>query len=81
MEKTKENTIGVMGITSLARNVNPEIGSYQEHFINESFGYSVRLSNNGAIDMSREIAQDYESLPNSITNDRIEKVASTYRKI
>ena len=81
MEKTTKNLNGVMGVTSLARNENPEIGSYQEHYINESFGYSVRLSNNGAINMSREIAQDYESLPNSITNDRIEKVASTYRKI
>ena len=76
-----ENINGVMGVTSLARNVNSEIGFYQEHFINESFVYSVRLSDNGAINMSREISQDYERQPSSVTDDRIKEVASTYRKI
>lgn len=80
MTKTDEYRRGVMGVTTLARTMNPEIGSYQEHFINESFGFSVRLSN-GAINMSREVAQDYEALPSSVTPDRIEKVANTFRKI
>ena len=80
MEKSNEYRSGVMGVTSLARTMNPEIGSYQEHFINESFGFSVRLSN-GAINMSREVAQDYEAQPSSVTPDRIEKVANTFRKI
>ena len=81
MEKTTQNSYGVMSITSLARTVNPEIGIYQEHYINESFGYSVRLSNNGAINMSKEIAEDFEHDPRSVTQERIERVAQTYRKI
>lgn len=81
MTKTEEHKNGVIGITNLARTYEPEIGVYQEHSINESFGFSVRLSNNGAISMSREIAQDYEAMPNSISQERIEKVAITFRKI
>lgn len=80
MTKTDRNTNGVISVTGLAREINPEIGSYQEHYINESFGFSVRLSN-GAINMSIEVAQDYEAQPSSVTPERIEKVANTYRKI
>lgn len=80
MQKTTLNINGVMGVTSLARIVNPLIGSYEEHYINENFGFSVRLSN-GAINMSMEVAQDYEAQRSSVTPDRVQKVANTYRKI
>jgi hypothetical protein len=80
MQKTTQNTNSVMAVTSLARTVNPEIGLYQEHYVNESFGFSVRLSN-GAINMSVEVAQDYEAQPSSVTPDRIANVAKTFRKI
>lgn len=80
MTKTDQYKYGVIGVTSLVRTVNPEIGSYQEHYTNEDFGFSVRLSN-GAINMSIEIAQDYEAQPSSVTSDRVERVANTYRKI
>jgi hypothetical protein len=80
MTKTDEYRNGVIAVTSLARTINSEIGSYQEHFINESFGFSVRLSN-GAINMSVEVAQDYEAQPSSVTIERIENVAKTFRKI
>ncbi len=80
MTKTDKYRNGVIGVTNLARIVNPEIGSYQEHYINEGFGFSVRLSN-GAINMSIEVAQDYEAQQSSVTPDRVEKIANTYRKI
>ena len=80
MVKTTANTAGVMGVTSLARTLNTQIGSYQEHFLNEDFGYSVRLSN-GAIRMSKEIAKDFETMKSSVTNDRVQRVAETYRKL
>ncbi len=57
MNKSTENTNGVTGIVSEARILNPEIGNYEEHFINERFRYIVRLSN-GRLEMSREIVQD-----------------------
>lgn len=80
MTKTDKCKRGVISITNLAREINPEIGSYQEHFINELFGFSVRLSN-GAISMSIEVAEDYEVQPSSVTQERIEKVANSFRKI
>lgn len=80
MTKTTQYQSSVIAVTSLARTLNPEIGAYQEHFINETFGLSVRLSN-GVINMSVEVAQDYEAQPSSVTQDRIEKVANTFREI
>jgi len=80
MERTTKNRSGVMALTSLARVVNSKIGDYQEHFINEDFGFSVRLSN-GTIRMSIEVAEDYEAQPSSVTQDRINKIANTFREI
>lgn len=81
MKRTEENKNGVIGVLSLARQVNPEIGNYLEHFINENFRFLVKLTDNGAISMSREISRDYEALPNSITKERIDKVVDTFRSI
>ncbi len=80
MQKTTQHQRGVMGITNLARSINPEIGNYVEHYINEMFGISVKLSN-GAISMSVELAQDFEANPNSIDSIRIENVSKTFRKL
>jgi len=77
--KTNAYTNGVMGITYLARTINHEIGSYLSHHINESFNFTVELSN-GSIKMSLEIAQDYETRPSSVTFDRYELVADTFCK-
>ncbi len=78
MHKTKENINGVTAITDIARRYNPDIGIYQEHFVNDRFNYTVRLDN-GRIEMSREIAQDYEVQPNSISEERVMRVAQSYR--
>lgn len=80
MQKTIQYQTGVIGVTNLARSVKPEIGNYVEHYINELFGISVKLSN-GAINMSVEIAQDFEAMPSSIASHRIEQIAKTFRKI
>ena len=79
MIKSNSHTNGVKGITYLAQTINPEIGSYQEHFINGDYDFTVKLSN-GKIDMSIEIAQDYEARPSSVTYDRYETVADTFRE-
>ena len=79
MKKTNAHTNGVLGIIFLAQKVNPEIGSYQEHFINECFNFTVQLTN-GTINMTLADAQDYEARPSSVTFDRFQKVAKTFRK-
>jgi hypothetical protein len=79
MIKTNSHTNGVAGMILLARSINPEIGHYQEHFINDQFNFTAQLSN-GTIDMTIEDAQDYEARPSSVTFDRIEIVARTFKK-
>ena len=81
MEKSTKYTAGVQGIISRARVYNAQIGNYLEYFVNENFKFSVKLTNKGAITMSVEIAQDQESAPNSITEDRIQAVANSFRLI
>ena len=80
MNKTTSHTNGVLGIIFLAQQVNPEIGSYQEHFLNELFNFTVKLTN-GTIYMTLEDAQDYEARPSSVTSDRYQNIAKTFKKL
>ena len=77
MKKSNENTIGINSILIRVRIYNSEIGSYQEHFINESFGYTIRLSN-GRIEIPMNMAKDQEVMPQSISEDRIMNVANNF---
>ena len=79
MTKTTECVRGVIAITDLARELNPDIGSYKEHFIIENFGFVVQLSN-GGIKIPRELARDYEVQPWNIAKDRIKAVTESYWK-
>ena len=79
MTKTDRYSNGVQAVTNLARGINSEIGYYKEHYFTET-GFAVKLSN-GAINMSVEVTQDYEAQPSSVTPERIQRVADTYRKI
>ena len=79
MLKTYSHINGVSGMIFLAQSINPEIGVYQEHFINDQFNFTAQLSN-GTIDMTLEDAQDYETRPGSVTFDRVEIVAGTFKK-
>jgi hypothetical protein len=80
MTETDQYRNGVIGVTNLARSINVQIGSYQKHHFSETMGFSVSLSN-GAINMSIDIAHDFETQPSSITPDQIKMVANTFRKI
>ncbi|WP_394420860.1 hypothetical protein [Tenacibaculum mesophilum] len=77
MTKTENNRKVVIGITQQASLIDKNIGSYKEHFINEHFGYTVKLSN-GAIRIPRKTAEDYEVQKGIVTNERIKEIAKTY---
>jgi hypothetical protein len=77
MQKTTQYQKGVIGVTNLARVLNPEIGNYVEHYTNEMFDISVKLSN-GGLSMTIEIAQDFEANPKSVDTSRIENIAKTF---
>jgi hypothetical protein len=77
MNKTNDYSKGVMAITNMAKEVNPKIGSYREHFLIENFGFIVRLSN-GGIKIPTEVAKNYETHPASLTKEIIQAVAESY---
>ena len=77
MQKTNDYSHGVKSLVSMAQKINPEIGSYQEHFINESFDFTVKLSN-GRLNVSRVAAQDFEAQPNSISEGQIRRIADSF---
>ncbi len=77
MKKSTDYSKGVIAITNMAKEINPKIGSYQEHFLIENFGFIVRLSN-GGIKIPSEAAKDYEANPQSITKEIIQAVAESY---
>ena len=80
MNKTTSHTNGVLGIIFLAQQVNPEIGSYQEHFLNEYFNFTVKLTKL-TIYMTLEDAKVYEARPSSVTYDRYQNIANTFKKL
>lgn len=79
MQKTTEYQNAVTAIVSRASGINPKIGSYMEHFINESFNFTVRLDN-GRVSISRELAQDYQATGGRIEQERIIHVANSYQE-
>ena len=81
MTKTNKYKTGIIGIITLAKAINPKIGTYQEHYVNENFELTIKLTNNGTIVMPSEIARDYEIQPRSVTYGRIVKVANSYKII
>ena len=78
MQKTTQHSSGVRSILTRTRQYNPEIGNYMEHFINERFLFTVRLSN-GRIEMPMEMAHDQETMPSNISEDRIQNIAQRFQ--
>ncbi|WP_396188437.1 hypothetical protein [Flavobacterium sp.] len=81
MKKTNKNLASIIGITDLARPHHQQIGNYIEHFENDNLKYEVILTDNGAITISVELAQDFAVNPTNINEPRIIQVANSYRKI
>jgi len=78
MKRTDKHLSGVVGVISLARNVNPEIGDYEEHFTNEM--RFIALLSNGRIEVPKDIAKAFEAHPSSATPDKVEQVLQTFRQ-
>lgn len=78
MKQTDQHASGVIGILTRARTYDPEIGSYMEHFLNDSFAFTIRLSN-GRIEIPTEMAHDQETMPSSISENRIQNIAARFQ--
>lgn len=78
MQKTNQYQSGVQGIIIRARQYNSNIGDYVEHFVDESFNFTVKLSN-GRVNISSNTAQDQETMPTSISEERIKQIANNFQ--
>jgi hypothetical protein len=78
MDRTDQYMRGAIGVLSRARKFNPSIGSYQGHFINEQFNFTVKLSN-GRIVIPMTMAKNQEVQPSSISVQRIHRVANWFQ--
>ena len=81
MTKTEENKSSVIKLIRLSKKFNENIGEYVEHYINQDFNYSVRLNNNTGVKVSRILAQDYEKMPNILTEEDLVRIANSLWKI
>jgi hypothetical protein len=80
MIRTNKNTHGVTSLTFLAGSANPQIGVYHEHYINDvDFSFAVRLTN-GSIRIPQENAEDYERDPRSVSQEKVNRIANSFKK-
>ncbi|OXA85920.1 hypothetical protein [Flavobacterium hercynium] len=80
MQKTNKNRSGIQGILSRAKKYNSGIGTYKEHFFNDRFNYTIRLSN-GRIEISMNVAQDQERMPASISEETVQDIANSFKEV
>ena len=81
MEKSNRFTFGVTSLVDLAREINPEIGYYEFHIEGSiERGFSIKLSN-GKVDVSVQLASDYEINPDNISEEVIRNMARTFRRL
>ncbi|MDR1759159.1 MAG: hypothetical protein LBR60_01380 [Fibrobacter sp.] len=79
MEATHLYQKGVEEVVRRVHSMDSEIGSYKDHTYDPSAnGFIVELSN-GFLKMSREVARDCEEAPDSVTRERVRKVAETFK--
>tara|TARA_R110002049_G_scaffold274362_1_gene452289 strand:+ start:610 stop:855 length:246 start_codon:yes stop_codon:yes gene_type:complete len=81
MTKTEENKRSIIKLVRLSKKFNENIGEYVEHYINQDFNYSVRLNNNTGVKVSRILAQDYDKMPNILTEEDLERIANSLWEI
>jgi hypothetical protein len=77
MTPSTEFTSGVIAIIDRARVFNPGIGRYEQHFLDESFNFRVKLSN-GGMSVFKESARDHEKGSQFVSDETIQKMASTF---
>lgn len=81
MTETSEYQSAISELINKARNYNPNLGFYEKHYINENFDFSVKLSNNYGVKVSRILAQDYSVMPSILTEEDLKKIANSAWKL
>ncbi|KUJ54316.1 MULTISPECIES: hypothetical protein [Chryseobacterium] len=75
MHKTTEYTSQIIDLITRAKIINPNLGSYVEHYLNDDFKYSVVLSNNYGVKISRTLVKDFSVMPSVLEKSDIIDIA------
>lgn len=81
MEASHSNMQGILWIINKVHQLYPEkdIGEYVMHYLTERNQYLVVLSSGRRISIHRQIAQDAETTPSSVSGTDIFRVIQTIR--
>lgn len=81
MRKTTEYTSHIIDLINKVKFVNPKLGSYVEHYLNDDFKYSVVLSNNYGVKISRILVRDFSVMPSVVEKSDIIDIAESAWKL
>lgn len=70
---------GVREIVSRAREINPEIGTYQVHKPSGPDHFQITLSN-GTLTLPRQVAYSQQEFPTRVSNEWVAEIANTFEK-
>lgn len=70
---------GVLEIVSRAREINPQIGNYQEHKPSGPDHFQITLSN-GTLTLPRLVAQNQQEFPAQVSKEWVAEIANTFEK-
>jgi hypothetical protein len=70
---------GVLEIVSRAREINPEIGTYQDHKAAGPDHFQISLSN-GKLMLPRMVAQNQQEFPAQVTKDWVAEIAKSFEQ-
>lgn len=81
MTESTEYQSAVSELVNKARIYNSDLGFYEKHYLNENFNFSVKLSNNYGVKISRILAQDYSRMPSILTEEDLKAIANSAWKL
>jgi hypothetical protein len=77
--KTTTYKKGVQEIVSRAQQINPQIGSYQDHKPSGPDHFHITLSN-GSLILPRLVAQNQQEFPDQVSRDWVAEIANTFEQ-
>lgn len=77
--KNSQYKKGVLEIISRARQVNPQIGNYQDHQPSGPDHFQIKLSN-GTLMLPRQVAHSQQEFPNKVSSEWVAEIANTFEQ-
>lgn len=79
MIQTDKYKKGIVALILKAAELNPLLGNYQTHYLNEDARFIVQLSN-GQLEIEIETARQYEQDPGKMLTGKLQQLVFNYKK-